>query len=186
MQALCRKGQLEGTYGTGETNMLVEALGHLKIEGASVLVIGSEKPWIEACALSFGASEVTTLEYGGIQSTHPRVSTLTPEQMRLSAPTFLNRFDAVITYSSVEHSGLGRYGDALNPWGDRQAMARAWCMTKPGGRLAVGLPHNDIDTIHYNAHREYGAIQLPHLLANWKQIWMTEGETYQKIWVCEK
>jgi len=30
----------------------------------------------------------------------------------------LGHFDGVITYSSLEHSGLGRYGDALNPWGD--------------------------------------------------------------------
>lgn len=98
----------------------------------------------------------------------------------------MERFDAVISYSSVEHSGLGRYGDAMNPWGDRQAIARAWCMTKPGGRIALGLPYNPVDTIHYNAHREYGPIQLPHILANWKQVWKTEENTYQHIWVCEK
>ena len=27
----------------------------------------------------------------------------------------LGPFDAVVTFSSVEHSGLGRYGDGLNP-----------------------------------------------------------------------
>lgn len=112
--------------------------------------------------------------------------TLTPDQVRASAQTLLGHFDVVVTYSSVEHSGLGRYGDALNPWGDRQAMAHAWCMTKPGGRLAIGLPHNETDTIHYNAHREYGAVQLPHLLANWKQLWKSEKDTYQRVWVCEK
>ncbi|KAJ1487113.1 hypothetical protein T484DRAFT_1787720 [Baffinella frigidus] len=35
-------------------------------------------------------------------------------------------FDAVVSFSSVEHTGLGRYGDALNPWGDLQTIARAW------------------------------------------------------------
>ena len=27
---------------------------------------------------------------------------------------------------------LYRYGDQLNPWGDLIAMARAWCLLKPG------------------------------------------------------
>ena len=33
------------------------------------------------------------------------------------------RYDAVVTYSSVEHAGLGRYGDPLDPDGDVAAMA---------------------------------------------------------------
>ena len=37
-------------------------------------------------------------------------------------------FDAVVSFSSIEHSGLGRYGDALNPWGDLIAAAQAWYM----------------------------------------------------------
>jgi hypothetical protein len=48
-------------------------------------------------------------------------------------------FDAIVTFSSVEHSGLGRYGDALNPWGDIIAIARAWCITKQGGSLTIGV-----------------------------------------------
>jgi hypothetical protein len=30
----------------------------------------------------------------------------------------LGTFDVIVTYSSVEHSGLGRFGDMLNPWGN--------------------------------------------------------------------
>ena len=40
----------------------------------------------------------------------------------------------------MEHSGLGRYGDSLNPWGDLITMAQAWCLLKPGARALVGLP----------------------------------------------
>jgi hypothetical protein len=50
------------------------------------------------------------------------------------------QFDAVVTYSSLEHGGLGRYGDELNPWADLIAMAKAWCLTKSGGRMLIGLP----------------------------------------------
>jgi len=82
-------------------------------------------------------------------------------------------FDAVVTFSSVEHSGLGRYGDALNPWGDLQAIARAWCVTKPRGELLIGVMTDmgNVDRIEFNAHRVYGPIMFSHLLANWKQKW---------------
>ena len=50
------------------------------------------------------------------------------------------QFDGVVTFSSLEHSGLGRYGDQLNPWGDLIAMSKAWCLTKPGGRMLIGVP----------------------------------------------
>ena len=151
---LCSKGELPGTYGVIETRNLMVALEKIYLRDASVLVIGSERPWVEACALSRGARKVTTLEYGKIISLHPQVHTLTPAQMRADPERFLEAFDAVITYSSVEHSGLGRYGDAMNPWGDRQAVARAWCMTKKEGRLALAVPWCDNkDGIAYNAHR---------------------------------
>lgn len=184
--AQCARRSLPGTYGVEATNQLLDGLSHIHLENRSVLVIGSEKPWVEACVLSKGAKSVTTLEYGEIQSLHPQVSTFTPDMLRADAKRYINHFDAVVTYSSVEHSGLGRYGDAMNPWGDRQAVARAWCMTKQGGRMAIGVPAVDqVDIIYYNAHRNYGPIQLPHLLANWKQIWQSPGGV-QGMWVCEK
>ena len=65
----------------------------------------------------------------------------------------LGLFDAVVTYSSVEHSGLGRYGDAFNPWGDLIFMARAWCLLKPGGMMLVGVPTGNPERVFYNAHR---------------------------------
>ena len=50
------------------------------------------------------------------------------------------QFDGVVTFSSLEHSGLGRYGDPLNPWADLIAMAKAWCLTRTGGRMLIGVP----------------------------------------------
>ena len=108
------------------------------------MVIGSQRPWLEALALEAGAERITTLEYGAIQSQHPKIQTLTPEDL---SKQFLQRgeeekelFDMVLSFSSIEHSGLGRYGDMLNPWGDLMTMARAWCLTKPGGHAIIGVP----------------------------------------------
>jgi SAM-dependent methyltransferase len=54
----------------------------------------------------------------------------------------------------VEHVGLGRYGDALDPMGDRKAMAQLQRVLAPGGVLLfvtpVGKPR-----IVFNAHRIY-------------------------------
>ena len=87
-------------------------------------VIGSQSPWVESILLGEGASKVTTLEYNKIQSEHPRVKTLLPDEMADLVNRGQANFDGVVTYSSLEHSGLGRYGDELNPWGDLVSMAR--------------------------------------------------------------
>ena len=74
-----------------------------------VLVIGSEGPWIEVIALIHGAKTVTTVDYGKIISKDPRILVMTHKELQ---EKFLNgtvtKFDVVISYSSLEHSGLGR------------------------------------------------------------------------------
>lgn len=171
----CAKGMLEGNYGKQETSFLLQGLLQVpNLSTSSVLVIGSENPWVEACVLSAGVPNITTLEYGKIDSRHPQVRTVTPYEIRDRYAEFFQSFDVIVTFSSVEHAGLGRYGDQLNPWGDRQAVARAWCATKPGGYLVIGVPYGT-DSIEYNAHRIYGSIMYPHLVANWYQHWRAEG-----------
>ena len=106
-----------------------------------VLVIGSILPWIEAILIHLGAAKVTTLEYAKVKNDHPKLNPITPKELqKLVSNGKAPQFDAMVTYSSLEHSGLGRYGDSLNPWGDLISMAQAWCLLKPGARALVGLP----------------------------------------------
>lgn len=179
-----KQRELHGNYGVSDTNSVLDALAIMDVSGGHALVIGSENPWVEACVLSMGAAHVTTLEYGEISSEHPQISTLRPHDMRASFHDMLDKFDFVVTFSSVEHSGLGRYGDALNPFGDKQIMARAWCMAKPGARMLLGVPSGG-DGLEFNAHRVYGPLQYPHLLANWEQVW--RGPDFsQRVYVMKK
>lgn len=135
-----------------------------------VLVIGSERPWVECIILALGAKHVTTLEYGVIDSRHAQIDTMTPNEMRKKyAEGTLPSFDAIVTYSSVEHSGLGRYGDALNPWGDLLAIARAWCVTTDDALMVINVPTWQ-ETIEFNAHRWYGPMRYSLLATNWVQI----------------
>ena len=165
-----KEGTLKGSYGVEETNLLRDTLSQVDMKGKSVLVIGSSHPWVEAICLYHGAKRVVTLEYGTIDSRHPQIDTEVPDTLRqkyLSGD--LEPFDGIITHSSMEHSGLGRYGDALNPWGDILGLARGWCVTKPGAFLWLGIPTGK-DFVFFNWHRVYGKYRWPLIATNWKQI----------------
>ena len=142
------------------------------IKGKHVAVVGTEVPWIEAIVLNLGAEKVTTMEYRDLHIEHPRVSVVTPFQY---ASRFLNRkaetFDTVVSYSSIEHTGLGRYGDPLMPYGDMEAIAQIWCAMKPGGYLFLAVPMNRNRTkciLQWNALRWYSYFRMQHLTANFK------------------
>ena len=158
---------LSGNYGSSETQHLRNALLNANgVKNGRVLVIGSENPWVEATVLSAGARSIVTLEYGKIISQHPAVQTMTPEEYKkqFRAKT-LGLFDAIVTFSSVEHSGLGRYGDALNPWGDVLEIARAHCVCKTHGSLVIGvMMEKYVDKLVFNAHRVYGIGRWPYLV----------------------
>lgn len=172
---------LTGNYGLKNTNGLQDILSKIDINGMRVLVIGSENPWVEACALVAGAAHVTTLEYREIETYDPRMSAATPNAF---AADFLSGrlepFDVVVSFSSLEHSGLGRYGDALNPWGDIISVAKTWCVTKPGGYAIIEVPFRPTDEVTYfNMHRTYGQVRMPYMMTNWGEAFPSVSNTTQ-------
>ena len=69
--------------------------------------------------------------------------------------------DAVVTFSSVEHSGLGRFGYMLYPWGDIIIISRAWCVANDGGYLTIGVPYDfDNEYIRFNGDRGKSVIHI--------------------------
>ena len=49
------------------------------------------------------------------------------------------------------------------------AVAEAWCVAKPGAKLAIGLPTSvsaGYDQIQFNAHRIYGPILYSYLVTS--------------------
>lgn len=196
MNKLMDHGVYEGPYGKPMVDKIDRYLKtQMEIKDKHVLIIGSESPWIEVLALRNGAKHVTTLEYSKIHNEIPEITTLLPEDFNsMFLDKSLPTFDFVISFSSVEHSGLGRYGDSLNPWGDLITMARAWCVLKKGGQALIGMPTGP-DTVVFNTHRIYGPVMLPHLFANFKQIYSEldyknyDSECsfcYQELFVLEK
>jgi SAM-dependent methyltransferase len=59
----------------------------------------------------------------------------------------------------VEHIGLGRYGDPLDPDGDLKAMAELTRVLAPGGSLLFVVPVGQA-RIQFNAHRIYAFQQI--------------------------
>ena len=159
--AACNK--MVGTYPQTDS-WLHTALKYYSIAKQSVVVLGSVTPWYEAVCLAYGARPVT-VEYAKRTTNHPIL-------MTMNSGEFLNineQFDAAMSISSIEHDGLGRYGDPINPNGDLQAMRLLKRKLKPGGLLFLGIPIG-LDTLVWNAHRIYGEIRLPLLLEGWELV----------------
>jgi SAM-dependent methyltransferase len=64
----------------------------------------------------------------------------------------------------VEHIGLGRYGDPLDPHGTEKAIAELKRVLAPGGHLYLSFPVSDEDVIHFNAGRILAIKHLSQLL----------------------
>eukprot|EP00933_Yihiella_yeosuensis_P080453 TRINITY_DN93877_c0_g1_i1.p1 TRINITY_DN93877_c0_g1~~TRINITY_DN93877_c0_g1_i1.p1 ORF type:complete len:438 (+),score=59.91 TRINITY_DN93877_c0_g1_i1:69-1382(+) len=134
------------------------------LAGRHCLVLGSERPWLEALLLGHGAAKITVVEYRRLATDHPKISTLTPPEL-WSRTKNSDLFDCVASFSSIEHSGLGRYGDVVNPWGDLQTMAKLWCVSTLAAAFFIGIPVED-DVLVWNSHRLYGPRRLAQLFAN--------------------
>lgn len=55
----------------------------------------------------------------------------------------------------VEHIGLGRYGDGLDPYGTEKAIEELKRTVRPGGEVYLSLPLDDKNRTYFNAHRAF-------------------------------
>jgi hypothetical protein len=144
------------------------------INGGVGIVLGSERPWVEIILARAGAKHIVTVEYGQVESKHPRLTVVTPSSFAAFMLMHPRQFDFAVTYSSLEHSGLGRYGDGLNPYGDLEAVAETWCALRPGGYFFLGLPSANpaasTDILYWNAHRHYGPLRLAQIFRGYEYI----------------
>lgn len=63
----------------------------------------------------------------------------------------------------VEHIGLGRYGDPLDPNGTEKAIAELKRIVAPGGDLFLSIPLDDDNRTYFNAHRAFSENYLQRL-----------------------
>lgn len=89
-----------------------------------------------------------------------KLSNLTSKQADLTKLPFTdNSVDSLSCMHTVEHIGLGRYGDPIDPNGDLKAIKELIRVLKPGGSLLFVVPVGT-PRIEFNAHRIYSHEQI--------------------------
>jgi hypothetical protein len=83
---------------------------------------------------------------------HPLIKTVMVNES-LNSAAALAAFDLVLSMSSFEHDGLGRYGDPLNPNGDIMAMRSTRRLLKQGTATAA--------SVQLRAHYALKSVFLP-------------------------
>lgn len=76
-----------------------------------------------------------------------------------SLPFETNSIDSISCMHTIEHVGLGRYGDPIDPNGDIKAINELKRVTAEGGNLIFVTPVGK-PKIEFNAHRIYSYEQI--------------------------
>ncbi|KAL6737982.1 hypothetical protein Aduo_011583 [Ancylostoma duodenale] len=164
------------SYGT-EGLAVYYALIEYPLKNMTGFVIGSQKPWIEVQAIRSGASKVYTVEYQETQIVGTtQIERIHPIDFAERWKENEEKFDFAITFSSIEHSGLGRYGDPIDPNGDLREVQKVMCLLKKGGLFLVGFPRG-ADAIKYNLHRIYGRMRLSMIMTGYEFLAMYRGDS---------
>ena len=113
-------------------------MAHLGPDVRSVLDFGGFESTLPLSLAGLGC-DVTVLDQRPYPFVHPRLRTITADLLA-DQPPIQERFDVVISISTIEHVGLHHYGDRADPHGDARAILRLSEMVRPGGRLLVTVP----------------------------------------------
>ena len=70
----------------------------------------------------------------------------------LQLPFQDNSVESLSCLHTIEHIGLGRYGDAINPNGYHQALLEIQRVIRPGGILLLSMPVG-LERVEFNAQR---------------------------------
>jgi SAM-dependent methyltransferase len=73
--------------------------------------------------------------------------------------TWIECTDSLSCLHTIEHFGLGRYGDTIDPMGHEKGLAQLKRMVKPGGVLYLATPIGP-QRVEFNAHRIFAAKTL--------------------------
>ena len=133
--------------------------------GTSVLDIGAAESTVAFSLASLGY-DVTAVDLHPYPLVHPRLKSVEGDILDWDPGT---TFDVVLCISTLEHIGLGAYGEdasgADNP-SDGRALERIRALTRPGGVLVLTVPFGDASADMNQ--RSYGREDLERLLDTWK------------------
>jgi SAM-dependent methyltransferase len=82
----------------------------------------------------------------------------------LQLPYADRTLQSVSSLCVVEHIGLGRYGDPLDPQGSEKSIAELKRVVQPGGDLYLSLPLDDENRTYFDAHRAFAETYVEQLV----------------------
>jgi hypothetical protein len=130
------------------------------------LVIGSVSPWIEAILYSQGCRDIVTLDLAKIHSQVEELKTVTYSEWERVG----SKADLIVSFSTVEHIGLGRYGDQQDEDADVNWMRYfALLNLKPNGVHLLGVPVGET-SVSSAAHRIYGPDRMKRMTEGWRFV----------------
>jgi SAM-dependent methyltransferase len=114
--------------------------------------IGCATGCFPAMQIVTGVPSCTVFEVRQAEANHPQVDVRV--QDLTYAEDVESEFDLVTCLSTIEHIGLGRYGDPIDPWGDVKMARNLGRLLRPGGVLLLSFPSGP-GCVVFNKHRIY-------------------------------
>jgi SAM-dependent methyltransferase len=110
------------------------------------------------------ASAFVPLEFYDYRPAGIQLPNLTCGAADLCHLSFPDRsLESISCMHTIEHIGLGRYGDPLDAMGDRQALTELQRVVAPSGSLLIVVPIGQ-PRVQYNAHRIYDPLMIEEYL----------------------
>jgi SAM-dependent methyltransferase len=110
---------------------------------------------VGSALISMGClAQMVPVVYIDLRPADVRLPDFRPLRASLMQLPFADRsLASVSSLSVVEHVGLGRYGDPIDPLGTDRACAELARTLAPAGRLYVAVPTQKEPRVEFNAHR---------------------------------
>jgi tetratricopeptide (TPR) repeat protein len=128
----------------------------------TVAIVGEADRYFE-CLLVAMCKRLTLVRYGKVSSGAALFDQISIADW-MSDP---QEYDVIICRRSLEHWGLGRYGEPLDPDGDVRLIKKFREKLQPGGSLFLEIPVGR-DRLIFNSTRIFGKHRLPLLLDGWR------------------
>jgi hypothetical protein len=120
--------------------------------------VGSRVDGFVAHVASFMPVEVIDIRPLGTSASN---ITFTQRDIMTQDPSFDDTTESLSCLHTLEHLGLGRYGDKVDFHGYLKGWDNLCRMVRPGGEFYFSVPISRWQRIEYDAHRLFG---IPHLL----------------------
>lgn len=145
-----------------EIPFVYEEMSSLK-SGARILDVGCAESSVALSLASMGY-KVTGIDLQPYPFSHPNLSVVVGPLEEWEGPE--KPFDGEVCLSSIEHFGLGVYGEPETEGLDLLAMERLSAWARPGARLALTVPFGRYQVTEQQ--RIYDLPSLKRLLAGWE------------------